>query len=203
MRVTLATLAVLIATHVGAHPMPASEIFLDLETNGVRAELHLPLDRLQIAVGSRLQLDNRREVEKYVSEHFSILDRDGEPWNARFESSAIVAEGGAPELQVRLWLVPRDRSSSLRTFRLRSDLIVHQLVTHKILVFIRRDELRPKATLPESVGRLTYRVHELTIATPRAARYWDPAAWHAAAGARTRRWPRRREPLPRESSNCG
>ncbi len=171
LRVTLATLAVLVAAHIAAHPMPASEIFLDLETDGVRAEMHLPLDRLQIAAGSRLQLDaatttrtmNRRKVEKYVAEHFSILDMDGAPWNARFESAAIIVEGGASELQVRLWLSPRDRRSSVRTFRLRSDLIVHQLVTHKIMVFIRRDELRPKATLPESVGRLTYRVHELAI----------------------------------------
>jgi hypothetical protein len=171
LRVTLATLAVLIATHVEAHPMPASEIFLDLERNGVRAGMHLPLDRLQIAAGPRLHLDaatttqtmNRAEIEKYVAEHFAILDPDGTPWNARFESVAIVAEGGASELQVRLWLSPRERSSSVRTFRLRSDLIVHQLVTHKIMVFLRRDELRPKATVPESVGRLTYRVHELTM----------------------------------------
>ena len=170
-RTTLAILAVLVAAHVGAHPMPASEIFLDLETNGVRAEMHLPMDRLQIAAGSRLQLDaatttqtmNRREVEEYVSEHFSILNVDGVPWNARFESAAIVAESGASELRIRLWLAPRDRSTSVRTFRLRSDLIVHQLVTHKLLVFIRRDERRPKATLPERVGRLTYRVHELTL----------------------------------------
>lgn len=175
LRVTLATLAVLIATRVGAHPMPASEIYLDLEAKGVRAELHLPLDRLEIAAGPRLRLDaatttrtmNRREIETYVSEHFSILDLDGMPWNARFESAAIVGEGGASELQVRLWLTPRDRASSIRTFRLRSDLIVHQLVTHKIAVFIRRDELRPKATLPESVGRLTYRVHELMVTLKR------------------------------------
>ncbi|HEX9984915.1 MAG TPA: hypothetical protein VGF69_16760 [Thermoanaerobaculia bacterium] len=181
LRVTLTALAVLVATHAGAHPMPASEIFLDLEANGVRAEMHLPLDRLQIAVGPRLHLDaatttqtmNRAEVEKYVSEHFSILDMDGAPWNARFESVAIVAEGGASELQVRLWLSPRDRSTtgeerrhrrSVRTFRLRGDPIVHQLITHKIMVFIRRDDLRPKTTLPENVGRLTYRVHELTVA---------------------------------------
>lgn len=171
LRVTLASLAVLFAAHVAAHPMPASEIFLDLEANGIRAELHLPLDRLQIAAGQRLQLDagtttqsmNRRKIETYVSEHFSILAIDGAPWNAQFENIAIVAEGGASELQVRLWLSPRDRSSSVRTFRLRTDLIVHQLVTHKILVFIRRDEQRPKATLPENVGRFTYRVHELTI----------------------------------------
>jgi hypothetical protein len=171
LRVTLATLAVLLATHVAAHPMPASEIFLDLEANGVRAELHLPLDRLEIAAGSRLQLDaatttqtmNRREIETYVSEHFSILDADGSRWNARVESVAIVADGGASELQVRLWLSPRDGASSIRTFRLRSDLIVHQLVTHKLMVFIRRDKRRPKATLPETAGRLTYRVHELKI----------------------------------------
>lgn len=170
-RVALATLAVLLAAHAAAHPMPASEIFLDLETNGVRAEMHLPLDRLQIAAGPRLQLGaatttqtmNRPEIEKYVSEHFSILDPDGAPWNARFERIAVVTEGGAPELQLRLWLSPRERSSSVRNFRLRTDLIVHQIVTHKIVVFIRRDELRPKAALPESAGRLTYRVHELTI----------------------------------------
>ena len=171
LRVTLAALAVLLAMHARAHPMPASEIFLDLEADGVRAEMHLPLDRLRIAAGPRLQLEavtttqtmNRGEVEKYVSEHFSILDLDGTTWNARFENVAIVAEGGASELQVRLWLSPRDPASSLRTFRLRSDLIVHQLVTHKIMVFIRRDDQRPNATLPESVGRLTFRVHELTI----------------------------------------
>jgi len=139
----------------GAHPMPASEIFLDLEADGVRAEIHLPLDRLEIAVGPRLHLD-AVATQKYVSEHFSILDMDGTPWNARFESAAIVAEGGVSELQVRLWLTPR--ASSVRSFRLRSDLIVHQLVTHKIVVFIRRDNVRP-----ESAGRLTYRVHELII----------------------------------------
>ncbi|HEX7707426.1 MAG TPA: hypothetical protein VF701_13300 [Thermoanaerobaculia bacterium] len=171
LRVALATLAVVAAMHVGAHPMPASEIFLDLEEDGVRAEMRLPLDRLQIAAGPRLKLDagtttqtmNRREVETYVSEHFAILDRDGAPWNVRFDSAAIVTEEGASELRVRLWLSPRDRSSSVRSFRLRSDLIVHQLITHKIMVFIRRDDLRPKATMPESVGRLTYRVHELTM----------------------------------------
>lgn len=158
MRVTLLTLAVLVTMQAGAHPMPASEIFLDLEANGVRAEIRLPLDRLEIAVGPRLTTlpINRRKIETYVSEHFSILHMDGAPWNARFESVAIVAESGAPELQVRLWLSPR--SSSVRSFRLRSDLIVHQLVTHKIMVFIRRDDVRP-----ESAGRLTYRVHELTI----------------------------------------
>jgi len=171
-RTTLATLAVLFATSVAAHPMPASEIFLDLEADGVRAELHLPLDRLQIAAGARLQLDaatttqtmKRAEIEKYVSEHFSIFDSDGAPWNARFESVAIVEEHGASELRVRLWLSPRDRKTSVRTFRLRSDLIVHQLITHKIMVFIRRDDSRPEATLPETAGRLTYRVRELTIA---------------------------------------
>lgn len=171
MRTILATLALLFATSVAAHPMPASEIFLDLEANGVRAEMHLPLDRLQIAAGPRLQLDaatttqtmKRAEIETYVSEHFSTLDSDGAPWNARFESVAIVAEGGASELRVRLWLSPRAPRSSVRTFRLRSDLIVHQLITHRIMVFIRRDESRPEATLPETVGRLTHRVHELTI----------------------------------------
>lgn len=171
LRVTLASLAVLVAARVAAHPMPASEIFLDLEAHGIRAEMHLPLDRLQIAAGPRLQLDagttaetiNRREVETYVSEHFSILGMDGTPWNARVERIALLAEGGASELQVQLWLSPRDRSSSVRNVRLRSDLIVHHIVTHKIVVFIRRDEARPKATLPESVGRLTYRVHELVI----------------------------------------
>lgn len=170
-RVTIAALALLIALQAGAHPMPASEIFLDLEATGVRAELHLPLDRLQIAAGSRLQLDaatttqtmNRRRIESYVAEHFSILDMDGAPWNVRFDSASIVAEEGAPELKVQLWLAPRERTSSVRSFRLRTDLILHQLITHKIMVFIRRDALQPKATLPESVGRLTYRVHELMM----------------------------------------
>jgi hypothetical protein len=170
LRCTLATLALVLALHAPAHPMPASEVFLDLEANGVRAALHLPSDRLQIAAGARLQLDaatttqtmNRAEIEQYVAEHFSIVDMDGTPWSARFESAAIVAEGGASELQVRVWLTPRDQRS-VRSFRLRSDVIVHQLITHKIKVFIRADERRPKATFPESVGRLTYRVHELTI----------------------------------------
>lgn len=167
MRVTVAILTLLAAMPIAAHPMPSSEIFLDLETDGVRAEIRLPLYRLHLAAGSRLGLDlnsttktiNRREIERYVFEHFSILDADGTPWNVRFEHAAVVSG----EMHVRLFLKPRARSSSVRDFRLRSDLIVHQLVTHKIVVLIRRDELRPNATLPESVGRLTYRTGELTI----------------------------------------
>jgi hypothetical protein len=170
-RVALATVVVVLAMRAAAHPMPASEIVLDLEANGVRAELRLPLDRLQIAAGSRLQLEagtttttmNRRAIEAYISEHFALLDPNGTSWDARFERVAIVADGAASELQVRLWLSPRERSSSARSFRVRSDLIVHQLVTHKIVVSIGRDALQPKAVVPEILGRLTYRVGELAI----------------------------------------
>lgn len=179
LRVAVAAVALLIAIHVAAHPMPASGIFLDLEPDGVRAEMHLPLDRLAIAAGPQLQLDtatttqtlNRVKIEAYLSERFSILDLDGARWNARFETVEVVAEHGASELKVRLWLWPRKPATSgeeprrsVRKFRLRSDLIVHQLVTHKIVVFIRRDALRPGSSQPERVGRISYRVHELTIA---------------------------------------
>jgi hypothetical protein len=50
-----------VAKHVGAHPTPASEIFLDLEER-TRAGLRLPVDRLEIAAGARSQLDPRECV---------------------------------------------------------------------------------------------------------------------------------------------
>jgi hypothetical protein len=133
-----------------AHPMPNSMVLLNLQPDGVAAELQLPLSELQLAFGKDVNHDASTLVERlgtelstYILAHVRAVSDDNRAWSVTIRGMKVTpveesASGPYQELSVNLWLQPPAGVSS-RVFTLNYDVIIHQLVTHIALVSIRQD----------------------------------------------------------------
>jgi hypothetical protein len=159
------------------HPLPDSTIFLDVGREQVEAELRLPAAQFEIGFGKpvprtseALSAGLRRDIERYVADHLSASDRDGTVWCTEVRDVEIVIEPGAGYSQagvahvyVRAALVPPSQTTP-RNFILRTDLVVHELLTHRLFVYLRRDwKLKAASFEPFVLGRITYRTSDLAI----------------------------------------
>jgi hypothetical protein len=138
-----------------AHPMPNSILLLDLKSNGIAVELQLPLTDLQLAMGKDwsglaedLIRDDEKELADYILAHVHPIGENGASWEVKIlglqtGNAEQTATGVYQELRVHLWMQP-PQSASLRKFTLNYDVIVHQVVTHKILVSVRQDWMNGK-----------------------------------------------------------
>ena len=158
------------ASGVFAHPLPDSLIFLDVGRTEVTAELRLPAAQFAIGFGKSLPGTEeaispgvRREIARYVADHLSASDRDGTAWCTEVRDVRIVMEQGRdPHLHVTAFLVPPAQPTP-RNFRLRTDLVVHELLTHQLFVHLRRDWKITAASEPFLLGRITHRITDLAI----------------------------------------
>lgn len=142
--------AILIGITALAHPMPNSVIALDVHSKTISCELQLPLKELQFAVpydvteNTKVVLEKHQEdLSKYIISHFSIIGSNGEKWDMKIDKMQIsrseqLATGKFEELIVNLSILPKN-TDDIRNFAIQYDAIVHQVVTHKILVTIRND----------------------------------------------------------------
>jgi len=159
------------------HPLPDSTIFLDVGREQVEAELRLPAAQFEIGFGKpvprtteALSAALRRDIARYVADHLTASHRDGTAWCTEVRDVRIVIEPGArpsaagvPHLYVTAALVPPSQATP-RNFVLRTDLVVHELLTHRLFVYLRRDwKLRAASAEPFVLGRITYRTRELAI----------------------------------------
>ena len=160
-----------------SHPLPDTTIFLDAGRDRVEAELRLPAAQFEIGFGkpvprstAKLSAGLRRDIARYVADHLTASDRDGTPWCTEVRDVTIVIEpaaghsnAGVPHLYVMASLVPPSQVTP-RNFVLRTDLVVHELLTHRLFVYLRRDwKLRAPSVEPFLLGRFTYRTRELAI----------------------------------------
>ena len=165
------------APNAFAHPLPDSTIFLDVAREQVMAELRLPAAQFEIGFGKpvprtskALSAALRRDIARYVADHLTASDRDGTVWCTEVRDVEIVIEPGAGHSQagvahvyVTAALVPPSQATP-RNFVLRTDLVVHELLTHRLFVYLRRDwKLRAVSFEPLVLGRITYRKSELAI----------------------------------------
>lgn len=148
-----------------AHPMLNSLVVMDLQPVGVAAELQLPLGELEPSFGHGIAQHPADVVahlspalRAYLAQHVRPLSPDGRPWTVRVGELQIhaaeqTATGPYQELTAQLWLQP-PAGASPRTFTLRYDVILHQVVTHVALVSVRRDweAGRVAADAPTEVG---------------------------------------------------
>ena len=147
-----------------AHPVPSSVVLLDIKSTGVGAELQLPLGELQLAFGHDVALHPETLVARlgpqlraYIQAHVRPVGADGRAWAVTVGALGIQSTeqsytGPFQTLTARLWLQPPAGADS-RTFTLRYDVIVHQVVTHKTLVSIRQDwDAGVVATQPVEAG---------------------------------------------------
>ena len=130
--------------------MPYSILILDVNQNNISAELKLPLKEMQYAVpfdvtnnlGDLIKI-HRHEIEGYILHHLHTESESGQVWkmdigNMKLDSTQQEATGIYNEIIIDLLLLPPPETSP-RNFKLYYDGIVHQVVTHKILVTVRKD----------------------------------------------------------------
>jgi hypothetical protein len=159
-----------------SHPLPDSTIFLDVDRRQVNAELRLPAAQFEIAFGKPVPRTSealsavlRRDIARYVADHLTASGRDGAVWCTEVRAVEIVIEPGAghsagvAHLYVTAALVPPSQPAP-RNFVLRTDLVVHELLTHRLYVYLRRDwKISAVNVDPFVLGRITYRTSELAI----------------------------------------
>lgn len=158
------------------HPLPDSTIFLDVHREQVVAELRLPAAQFEIGFGkpvprtsAALSAGLRGDIARYVTDHLTASHRDGTVWCTEVRDVEIVIEPGAghsagvAHLYVTAALVPPSQVTP-RNFVLRTDLVVHELLTHRLYVYLHRDwKLQAASAEPFVLGRITYRTTNLAI----------------------------------------
>lgn len=150
-RLLFAVLALFYCSLVAAHPMPNSVMLLDVNSKYASCELQLPLKELQFAVPFDVTHDPDRLIEqqqrtalsKYITDHFWTHGTNGDHWTITVEDMFVdkaeqTATGGYQELNIRLLMTPSPTEST-RKFTIHYDGIMHQVVTHRTLVSVRKD----------------------------------------------------------------
>ena len=141
----------LAALDLSAHPMPYSVMLLEIKGNGIAAGLQMPLKELQLVFPdedidrAHATLLQRKGawLDHYLLQHLSVADTAGQPWAITIKGKTIREDeqdltGKYHELIFDLWL-QAPAGASPRQFRMRYDAIMHQVVTHKMLIRIRQD----------------------------------------------------------------
>lgn len=141
----------LLANVLLAHPSPNTLIFLDIKSNGVAAELRLPVDELGMAANpsapktaKELLGDFADSLKMYLLAHVNPLSMDGQKWAVEVGEMALEdvenaqERGTLQDIIVKMTFTPPSGTSS-RQFILNYDVVMHQVVTHNALVSIRQD----------------------------------------------------------------
>lgn len=145
MRIILASIFCCCALLLKAHPMPSSILNLDIGATSIKAEIQMPLSELQLAMNIDLgenpenQLDNYKNIIKnYLYNHIKIKNWNVSIGDLKTKDANQIASGDYKELSAEVVLTPNNLQE-LRHFELYYDVILHQVVTHEILVAVRND----------------------------------------------------------------
>ncbi|KAA6438724.1 HupE/UreJ family protein [Dyadobacter flavalbus] len=130
--------------------MPNSVVLLTVHSDYISAELQIPLSELQAAIGlavndSSAQLIGRHapQLRAYLVQHIRPKTRDGKLWRVtvgalKVHETQNAIHGVYRELTAQLDLIP-PADADVRKFIFDYDAVLHQVVTHKILVSVSQD----------------------------------------------------------------
>ena len=145
--------------------MPNSVVLLSVHADRIDAEVQIPLVELQAAFGHAVNDSSAGLVERlgpqlraYLIQHIRPQSSDGRAW-AVFVDALSVQETQNPingvyrELLAQMRLVP-PAGEGVRKFVFYYDAVLHQVVTHKIMVSVRQDWARGQVAneAPAQVG---------------------------------------------------
>ncbi|MCK8495062.1 HupE/UreJ family protein [Spirosoma sp. RP8] len=150
-----------------AHPMPNSVVLLNVHANRIDAELQIPLVELQSAWGHAVNDSSAGlvarlgpQLREYLKTHIRPQSPDGRFWNVTVgkltvHESQNPINGVYRELTAQVQMLPPVRQSGqgedVRQFTFYYDVVLHQVMTHKILVSIRQDWVRGQLAESEPV----------------------------------------------------
>jgi HupE / UreJ protein len=133
-----------------AHPMPNSVVLLSVQQDKITGEIQLPLGELQSAIGLGVN-DNSQDLVKrlganiktYLFQHIHPTSFDNKHWAIEIGAMRVLStknplSGEYKELVVEFSMKPPP-FSDLRNFYFNYDVIVHQVITHKILISVKQD----------------------------------------------------------------
>ena len=135
---------------LSAHPMPNSLVLLNIRQDKIEGEIQLPLGELQSAIGfgvndNTTNLVNRLggTIKVYLLQHIHPVSFDNKPWTVSIGNMHVVEmtnklTGDYKELIINFSIKP-PQYADLRNFYFNYDVIVNQVVTHKILLSIKQD----------------------------------------------------------------
>ncbi len=148
--------------------MPNSVVLLNVHANRIDAELQIPLVELQSAWGHAVNDSSAGLVERlgqqlraYLQTHIRPQSPDGRFWSVlvgelTVHESQNPINGVYRELMARVQMVP-PAGEDVRQFTFYYDAVLHQVMTHKILVSVRQDWERGQLaeTEPLQVGTIS------------------------------------------------
>lgn len=135
---------------VAAHQQPTTTMLLSVGSGQVQMTLHVPLNELELAFGHNVTQNPERTLvvwggafSRYLAGHVRFTTPEGRAWTGRVQEMTIskatqTQSGPFQEVVVQLLLAP-PRAAESRNFILDCDLILHQVVTHRILVAVQSD----------------------------------------------------------------
>ena len=133
-----------------AHPMPNSVVLLNVHANRIDAEVQIPLVELQAAFGHAVNDSSGNliarlgpQLHDYLTQHIRPQSPNGRTWQVLvgtlgMQETQNPINGVYRELTAQVRLIP-PAGESVRRFIFRYDVVLHQVVTHKILVSVRQD----------------------------------------------------------------
>ena len=140
----------LFSAQTTAHPMPNSVVLLTVHANRIDAEVQIPLNELQAAIGHAVNDSSGGliarlgpQLRAYLLQHIRPQSPDGRNWVVSIGTLGVQEtqnpiNGVYRELTAQVRLVP-PAGEDVRQFVFRYDAVLHQVVTHKILVSVRQD----------------------------------------------------------------
>ncbi|QMW06837.1 HupE/UreJ family protein [Spirosoma foliorum] len=142
--------------------MPNSVVLLNVHANRIDAELQIPLVELQSAWGHAVNDSSARLVERlgpqlraYLKAHIRPQSPDGRFWTVSVgeltaHESQNPINGVYRELTAQVQMIP-PAGDDVRQFTFFYDVVLHQVMTHKILVLVRQDWERGQLAESEPV----------------------------------------------------
>ena len=130
--------------------MPNSVVLLNVHADRIDAEIQIPLVELQAAWGHAVNDSSAGLVDRfgsqlrsYLTQHIRPASPDGRPWRVTVGALAVKEtqnqiNGTYRELTAQVQLIP-PAGEDVRRFVFHYDAVLHQVVTHKILVSVRQD----------------------------------------------------------------
>lgn len=150
-------IVLLLALPAAGHPMPNSVVNLSVSNQILRGEAKMPLTDFLIAFGTTgetLQL-NSPAIRSYFSKHIRVVNPEQKTetkiLRIEIKESKDPIVGKYKELWVYFACYPLP---SARKFTFAYDVILHQIITHKILVYVDQDWEGGLLNVPQQVGEI-------------------------------------------------
>jgi hypothetical protein len=170
------------APPASAHPMPHSVVLLGVHDTSVTATLELPVADLTTASGIDVTAGTlpATAIRSYLTAHLRPTATDGRPWTVTVGDVSLsqaeqTSTGPYRELIADAVLTP-PAGTSVRSFTLGYDVIVHRVVTHTALVSVRHDWAGGHAGEISTVGTVKIDIRSMTV-PPLRVDLGEGSAW--------------------------